>query len=249
MEPLEEYKKPIESFLELDYLSPKKEIPFTKICCPSCDTHVHSDNLNINDKIAKCGTCHIVFPFQQDISSFTQVSQKIKQEILRPEGIELFYYKNELDISFDQPLVWFEWIIGSFFALIFFPVLAITIEEGFNIYAFLFFGIPMLLTALYFIWRSKHKIFLNIDRQHLNIQWRPNKLKKDKSYPIQDIHQLYVKKRKDVGYWDIKMIVDQGQGHKHIRLCSVNSVSKAKFLEQEIERHLGIQDIVVPEED
>ena len=51
-----------------------------------------------------------------------------------------------------------------------------------------------------------------------------------------------------MGDWQLLMIIDEGDGHKHIKLTSVSTVSKAKYLEQVIEGHLDIQDVVVPEE-
>ena len=45
------------------------------------------------------------------------------------------------------------------------------------------------------------------------------------------------------------MIVNEPTGQKHIELISnVDSRSKAKYIEQEIEKYLGIKDRRVPDE-
>ena len=47
----------------------------------------------------------------------------------------------------------------------------------------------------------------------------------------------------------VYMIVNSAMGQKHVKLISsVDSLSKARFIEQEIERHLSIPDRRIPEE-
>ncbi len=246
-EPLEEYK------LDLKTIKPEFPKVFKKICCPSCNSDVPADNLNINDKIAKCNDCNVVFPFQEDIAHFDTTPKKIKQEILRPEGIELFYYKDELDISFNQPDSWLDVllaIISPFLIFGSFGSTAAFITKGIPLYKPLMILIPTVLAIWYILQRyyyQKHKVHITIDDRNLYMQWRPKKLHKDKTYRIRDIDQVYVKKG-EFGR-NIFMIVDGKDGQKHVKLTTVKSVSKAKFLEQEIERHLGIQDREVPEEE
>lgn len=245
-EPLEEYKVDLK---ELNLELPKDKV-FKKICCPSCNADVPAENLNINDKIAKCGSCDVVFPFQDDIAHFDKTPRKVKQEILRPEGIELFYYKGELDISFIQPYNWAEIIWFIIVGFITFVSVPIMIKESVKLSLVPLILAPAIVTLIYLIRHyQKHKIHLVVGDRFLHIQRRPKKLVKDKSYRVQDIDQLYIKKRSDANIWNIYMITDSGSGQKHVKLTSVSSVSKAKFLEQEIENHLNIQDREVPEED
>ena len=94
---------------------------------------------------------------------------------------------------------------------------------------------------------------VHIDNQNLHIERRPKKLAKDKTYAIHEIDQVYLKKDKT---WEGKkttgvyMIVNSIEGQKHVELIkNVNSRSKAKYIEQEIEKQLGIKNRRVPEED
>ena len=80
-EPIEEYK------LKLQELSLESKPEFKRIKCPSCNSDIPADNLNINDKIAKCNSCDIIFPFHKNIAELLS-SKKPQQEVLRPEGIE-----------------------------------------------------------------------------------------------------------------------------------------------------------------
>ena len=242
----ESYKDPVSDF-EKD----RVDLPdtFRIICCPNCASEVPADNLNINDKIGKCGSCQAVFSIEKDIQGLQLNKQKIKQEILRPEGIELFEFKEEMEISFEQPMTAFEWVMFTVVMIAFMGGSIVSVESK-NIYPFLFIAIvPTVLSLLYYIRRkSKHRKFITIDDHYLDIIWRPNLFNTNQRYAINDISQLYVKPNPNMGDWQLIVIIDEGHGQKHVKLSSVNSISKAKYLEQVIEAQLGIQDVVVPEE-
>ncbi len=240
-EPLEQYK------VELQEVDLGQDSPFKKICCPSCEADVPADNININDKIAKCGSCHIVFPFHNEVANLVD-SRKPKQEVIRPEGIDMFYYKDELDITIQQPLLVTEGMLAGFMPVFAAMFIAIYFLKG---------TIPLalpLVTSLITIasWinlyaRRNHKVHITMDDRHLSIIRRPKKLIKDQHYRINDIDQIYVKG--PAGMTSVYMIVNSVQGQKHVKLISsVDSLSKARFMEQEIERHLRIPDRRIPEE-
>jgi len=245
-EPLEEYQLKLKDLS----LTPKKL--FQKITCPSCNNKVLADNININDKIAKCGSCNVVFPFVNEIEALLNPT-KLKQEVLRPEGIEIFRYKNDLDITVDQPQSMAEvLIVLVFLPIVLFFSIMLYLNEGAS---------PMwpIGTALFWILGlynliangKKSKIFIAIDDKYLDIKWRPKKLNKDQKYNVDEIDQLYTKTGTDSngsGYNHVYMIVNAKEGQKHVRLLGTKTLSKARYLEQEIEKHLGIKDRIIPEE-
>ena len=95
---------------------------------------------------------------------------------------------------------------------------------------------------------SKNKTYIDINDKFLNIKSRPKNFKKDRSYAVGDIDQLYIKPDSDgMGYFTVHMITNNIEGQKHEKLLTVNTLSKAKYLEQEIERYLNIEDRKVPE--
>ena len=68
-----------------------------------------------------------------------------------------------------------------------------------------------------------------------------------KSFKTQEIKQLYVAPVN--GSYYLKIITEGVQGQKHHTLLGgLTSPTKAKYLEQEIEKFLGIPDKRVPEE-
>jgi len=177
------------------------------------------------------------------------VKQQLKQELIRPEGIDITHFRNELDIAIQQSGGW-GWMLFFFVFLALFITL-ITFNGATNM--------PILVPALTWlatlyplinlINHSEHKIYVNIDDHYISIKWRPKHFMKDKSFAVQDVDQVYVKKVPDMEYYEIYMIVNSFKGQKHVKLIQyLRNLSKAKYLEQEIERHLGITDRVVREE-
>ena len=115
--------------------------------------------------------------------------------------------------------------------------------------------IPLMLAAigLFFIGRVVHtslkaKTFIDVNERFLTIRHRPGNFKKDKSFEAENIDQIYLKHSQlNSGHFVLNMIVNGPNGQYHQELVSVSSISKAKYLEQEIEKYLGIEDRKVPE--
>ena len=240
--------KPIEKYkVELKEVATESTSEFTKINCASCAKEIPADNININDKIAKCNHCNAVFPFYNKIADFLKKKEG-RQEIFRPEGLDLFYFKDELDITVQQPIVVIEWILIMLLPLILFFSFLFWLKQGVSILWPISFFIMNSLYVIYTaISRTKHKVHIVLDKDFLTIKWRPKKFIADQTYRTDDIDQIYV--RGAEGYCQLYMLVNDLAGQKHIKLMSgLTSVSKARYIEQEIERYLGIENRKVPEE-
>lgn len=239
-EPIEEYK------LKLKNLSLELQPEYKRINCPACDSVIPADNLNINDKIGKCNSCDIVFPFHKNISDLIN-SPRSKQEVIKPEGVDIFEHRDEKEFSIHQPFTVFDifpLVIVALFTFLF------TIVYFKNDLSWIYpvTSWILLMFPIYNLFQRKnHKVFLTIDKEFFHIKWRPKKWKKDKKYPIKEINQIYTKSYSNQNI--IFMIVNGTNGQKHIRLIGeIMSLSKARYLEQEIEKYLGIKDREVPEE-
>jgi len=249
-DPLKEYK--YKERLELKEI----ESEVQKIDCPSCSTTVPADNLNIHTNIAKCNSCDGIFSFEKEVEKLS-LNNDISQEILRPEGVELTHFQDDLDISVEAPWTTPEIIFISLFPFFVMMVTSIFIEifpaTTVNVSVMMTFWITSIVGYIaYFFIRKKHKVYIHIDDQDLNIERRPRKFVRDKKYSIADIDQVYMKNvttssgKKGAA---IFMIVNDVNGQKHVELIkSVNSRTKAKYIEQEIEKHLGIKDRRIPDE-
>lgn len=246
-EPIEQYK----SAKKLKLKNLKKEFPkvFKKINCPSCENEVAADNVNLQNSIAKCSSCNVIFSIQEEVDNI-KTKKEIKQQTLRPEGIDLFYYRDELDITIQQHIQGFDLWAISFSPLIAFSLIAFYYLEEFTIP--LYIPIIFSLLAFYFIYKafnySNYKTYIDVNNSSLSIKHRPKNFRKDKMYAADEIEQLYLKPSNESGgHYTINLIINGLEGQKHEKLMTVNSLSKAKYLEQEIEQYLNIIDREVPE--
>jgi len=238
--PLEKYK------LELKEITKENSGLFTKIHCPSCTEEVDAANLQLNDKIGKCTHCNAVFPFQKEIAHLFKEENK-REEVSRPAGIDVVHFQDEIDFTIEQPAPVLD-ILGVIFLSLFgFLATLIYFKKGISILipGFLWFGSAFCLYNI--LTRKKNKIYLNIDRNNLTVKWRPKKMMTDKVIDIQEIDQVYLKT--DSMNFSLHLILNGIDGQKHVPLINSvgNSLAKARYLEQEIEKHLGIKDRKVPE--
>jgi len=254
-EPLEEYKfKEKFSLIDLE-----AEIDTVhKVNCPSCSANVPADNLNIQTNIAICHNCQGIFSFHQKVDQLSN-QNRVSQEILQPEGVELSRFLNELDISIAQPWSGIEIFLISIIPFLVFisgVLFAVSIppSDFARIALLSYYIISFIGYISYFFIRKQHKLHVHIDHRNLYIERRPRKLIKDKHIAIQDIDQVYTKNvistangSRGVGVF---IIVNGDTGQKHVELIkSVSSRSKAKYIEQQIEKYLEIPDRRVPDED
>lgn len=243
-EPIEQYK------LDLKKLD-KDSSDFKKINCPSCSSETPAADINIQDKIAKCSSCNVVFSIETKVSSLL-AKPVLKQEVIRPEGIDIFYFQDDLDITIKQPVSAGEIILACFvpFFTLIFTALFFFPKNGGSGPPAIFPVVSWILSGLLlanFINRSKHKIHIVVDDKMLSIYRKPKKFVKDKHFNNNEVNQIYVTKINHL--FSIVAIVDGLDGQKHVPLIKgLTSFSKARFLEQEIERHLNIEDRGVPEE-
>lgn len=237
--PLDQYK-PIEK-LELKKASFQK---FKKIHCPSCHNEVNSDNINLQNSFAKCSNCNVIFSIEEEMEKIKNKTEA-KQQYFRPEGIDLFYYQDELDITLDQHIQGLD-----IWAMTFSPLIAIGLFMNFFLAEnpiSIYFPIVFSLVAIYYIYKAinyyKYKTYIAVNDKFLSIKYRPNNLKKDRNFVADDIDQLYLKPSNEMpGHYIIHMVINGMDGQKHEKLMAVNSLSKAKYLEQEIEKYLNIVD-------
>lgn len=240
--PLEKYK------LELKELNKENSGLFTKINCPSCEAGVPVSNLHLNDKIGKCTNCNVVFTFTKKIAHFFKENEKKENErISRPAGIDVIHFQEEIDIAIDQPG---SDIMGVlFFAFLGLITTLIYVKKGISIFipGFLWLG------SVYYLYQMftgrKKKIFINIDQNNMTIKWRPKEMMKDKVFDVKDIDQVYLKRHGEA--YKVHLILNEIEGQKHVPLISYHytTLAKARFLEQEIEKYLGIENRKVPESD
>jgi len=100
-EPIKQYK-PAEK-LELPKIGREFPKVFKKIHCPSCSEEVGVANITLEKNLAKCAGCDVIFSIEEEVASL-KTKEEMKQEIFRPEGIDLFYFKDDLEITIQPHL-------------------------------------------------------------------------------------------------------------------------------------------------
>jgi len=244
-EPIKQYK-PAEK-LELSKI--KKEFPkiFKKVNCPSCTEEISAAHIDLPTAVAKCGGCNAIFSIKEEVASL-DTKKEMKQELFRPEGVDLFYFKEDMEIAVQQPIHWVDMSGALFLPLIAIFTTFLCYEKGISIYIPIFFAIG----SLFFIYRAfkyrKAKTYIDINERFMTIKHRPNNFKTDQKFLVEDVDQIYLKhSTTNSGYFALHAIVNSSKGQKHQSLIEVSTLSKAKYLEQEIEKYLGIEDRKVPE--
>ncbi len=226
---------------------PKKNI--VPVNCPSCNATPAKEDINIHDKIAKCGSCATVYSFDSEVKHLAKTNEKVEQEdVARPAGIEKSYFHDELELTMKQPTggLWIVLVFTmAFFAGLFYIV---HIKEGIPFYwSSGFLGLALL--SYYKYWNSPNdKIYMTVDEKFLSVQYRPKYFEKDKMIRSQEIDQLYVKTLAS-NYYSLYAVVNAPEGQKHIKVIKyLETRNKARYLEREIEKYLGIEDRRLPEE-
>jgi len=218
--------------LELTEMPDTQSQEYHKIACPSCNDTVQADNLNLQNKVAKCSSCNVVFSIEKDLEKVKSKSV-VKQKVLRPEGIELFSFKDDLEITIQRTVSWLDGmgvILMPFFAFIF--TLSYFVKGAVPL------GIPIAFTiaSAYFIFqifkRKKNKTYVDVNKRSVAIKNRPQNFSKDKTFLSENIDQVYIKNAYESGnYYNVFMIVNSTEGQKHEKLFMLNSLAKAQFIE------------------
>ena len=240
--------------IEGNYKVPKvshKQASSQKVVCPNCSNAVSAQDINISDKIAKCGSCSQVFSFQNIINSLLQAPTGTKKPVVgNQKDVEIYEFAGEMSIS-----VWdmHDWsgiisLIIGFFTLVG-ALLSADVGGGFLIP--LSIGLPLFLFSIYrLIKYRENKIHIDVDDTYLTITPSQKYLQRKKQFLRSDIKQVYTKLHPgSTTYSYVYMIHDGPEGEEHVRLGAIfRSRSAALYVEQELEAFLGLPDEPVPEE-
>lgn len=228
--------------LELKEVSIDNDVPFIAVNCPSCNEQVSADHVDIGKAVAKCGSCHVLFPIEDTISKLSKSSAREEKPLLQPKGVDVFEYKDQLEISIGSHYSWID-IVMAFCGFFFFmATLGSTIEllEA-GSFSFIVFGILLLLMMGPLYWfmsvRKRNKLYFNVTQNSLKIEARPKYFRKDKRFDINSIEQLYV------SGVDLFLVTNDYGERTHVRLYRSNNVALLNYLEKRIEKHLGIEDM------
>lgn len=232
-----EYKETYKP-LELHKLKKNKHVG---IHCPKCESATPADNLNIQDKIGKCRQCDSVFSFENTLVSLAPLDAT--PDLKRPQGIDFIQLKDEIEYSITQPYAILHTILGSLLPLIVLFLSALYFKKASLVLLYLIGGLSLMMSfSIYRLIRTKYeKVYITINKTVLDVMWRPKNMMTDKSYQIREVEQVFIKLDSNGG-WALHLVLNKIDGQKQVKLIGrFTDYSKAKYLEQEIEKYLGIE--------
>lgn len=236
----EKYKQP---YKPVDL--PQEKSTFFHLNCPSCNSGIPANDINITDKLAKCGSCNALFSFEDQLMQLEPDIEQVK----KPVGVEKTFLNNELEISVPEPVRGIYQMILALvpifillFSLLYFKNGAIWAG-----YSSAFLSIILAYTIYSIFGSKKNKVFFNTNKNLLTVDWIENSLKKPVTIPIDEIEQIYTSRTAKGVSLIAVLNTTEGQKHKTL-ITGLKSVLIAKYVEQEIENHLGISNKKVSNE-
>ncbi len=216
----------------------------SNIKCKNCGANVPTENINIQKALAKCSSCDCVFNFDNQV-------KVTRPSVAMPEKFEVLQLRSSLDISYK----WYSpmYIFLAFFALFWNGFMAvwyyIALTEGVWMMAIfgvfhLAVGVGLIYTVLAGFFNSTH---INATQTRLKFLHEPLWWRGNREIEVSEIDQIFCKLQVNRGKngstslaYHLCMIDVTG---KHTKLLTnLETPEQALFLEQELEKFLGIED-------
>ncbi len=220
-----------------------------KIYCPACNSEIKAEDINLGEKVAKCGGCNNVFNFAEQIS-VSNLSSQERSSMIKPKNFQIkrSAYGLEIVRKWFTPAI----IALTFFALFWNGFMSVWFYIAFTKKAYIMalFGslhVVVGLSVLYAVLCGYfNKTHINISNGKIVIKHRPLPWFGQKNVLSRDLKQLYCKElihSTKNGYsksYSVQAITKEG---KVIPLVSdLPSIEESLFIEQEIEKYLKMED-------
>jgi hypothetical protein len=222
-----------------------------KITCTSCHREIPASDIDIRSKMAKCAACNNVFDFSDQVPS--SGGGVCRESLGIPKNVEVNYIENGLQIvrRWFSPVIVFLTLFCCFWDGFMIVWFTIAIREG--QWAMAAFGTIHGLVGVgltYFvICGYLNRTYVTISYDALSIVHKPLPAPGQKTVNRNELKQLYSKEkvhhgRNGTSYsYDVMAITHGGQTIK--LLAGLDASEQALFIEQEIEKYLGIRDEAV----
>jgi len=256
LDPIEgEYKDPLHKNKEK--ASTKEH---TKIVCPNCSNKIKADNINLAGKLAKCGSCDSVFSVQNELDSLLNPKANTKEQNLIPskkgkpivgnqKDVDVYEYAGELSVDIIDYNDWTA-LLSGFISLFMIPIGGVILADTGNPIS-LIIGVALFIIAiLRFIKYKENKSFIDVDDTYLRVSSSQKYIYRKKEYLVSNIRQFYTKANiNGGGYFNVFMIYDGPEGEEHVKISPMTkSRSRSLYVEQTLEKFIGIEDQIVAEE-
>ncbi len=240
--------------------------------CPECNTPVTAEGVNIAKTIAVCKHCDNIFDFEDQfpttpgqlavVEKEPDTKLRLKEEIFHiPPGIEVLKIESMLEIMINwrRSGKYFTLFFGVFWNLfiIFFSFMAFFSggigAEGIIIFLFM---LPFYGVGAYLLYSGIGQLFnttyVTVYGENLSIEHKPVNflIQKDRHFSKEEIQQLYVKRYsigstngQPVYAYSVDLVLKNGKRYPLVK--NLRSLEAARFIEQEVEEYLNIEDKIV----
>lgn len=229
--------------------------------CPDCNHSFQTEDKAVVVTVIKCKSCNNIFEYTDQLKAAgLPIPYKKKSGIIISKGIEMNQLKEEMEIKIDWNEVtssfsiWFG-IYWNLF-LLFVTYLLVTGDSDVKLF-FALFLIPFYLVGIKFIYRILvylyNTTFITVNKEMINVEHTPINfyLFKDHHLMTHAIEQLFVRKEQigekgneHVYAWCVD--VEMKDGEMITLMKDLKEEKYAFYIEQEIEKYLGIKDRSVP---
>ncbi len=218
--------------------------------CPNCKKGILAGDININTGLAKCSSCNIVMELESELDK--NKPQRKEEIFIIPKGIEMLTVFGELNIEMKwrQSTSLFMMFFTVFWNVMVLPFAIFAILSGeimmlLGISIHLMVGIGLILWALSALFNTT---YITVDERFLKVKHKPFKLfYKEYELEVGQIEQLYVKKYQNgstngnPNYAYAVMLRKKDKDEFQL-IKGIAKPPQALYIEQEIEKFVGIQD-------
>ena len=214
--------------------------------CPVCKSPLTADEVNIDRAIAECNSCNVAFT----VEGVRSEARAPKPEVSLPENMRIETLGNELTLTrrwFGPAAIFLALFSATWDGFLIFMAVA-AVRSG--------AGLPMLafgsIHALVGVGLTYFTLCLFVNsttirvRKELTVEHGPLPFPGHVRLPRESIEQLFAKRRLSRGrnsssqHYEVHALLRSGAGRKLV--SGLESEEHALFIEQELERHLRIED-------
>lgn len=221
-----------------------------QLTCKSCGAAIDADNINLDHLIAKCAYCDSVFSFADQFGGPADEQFLPRPAVSMPKGISVANRGYELAITRS----WFgaRYVLLTFFTLVWngFLVMWYGIALSQRMWEMGLFASGHALIGVALIYATIagyiNKTLITVGSGRLKVEHGPLPWIGNKQLDAVAIKQLYCKERIHRGRnstsysYEVHAVTEAGVDEKVV--SGLHNSEQALYLEQEIERFLGIKD-------
>ncbi len=231
-----------------------------QLACKSCGKPVPAEDVNLDKALAKCRLCHAVFDITEIVGR--EASRAAEEAIPKPRrftienwGPELVlswrWYTHALWIAIPFLVIW-----NGFLVVWYAAAVAAMNDDKSGIAAYIMLLFPLIHVAIgvggiyAVLCGFCNRTVIRVSGGELSVRHGPIPYPGNRQIPTADIKQLYctetIHRGKRSSRTTYNVMVKVREGDKLTLLSGLDDLDQGLYVEQQIEKHLNIQDKRVP---